>query len=1383
MNPCCRLVVAALLSAAVCASPARAQSGAEPVCDSVRVDCCALRPSYTDAAYSGFTGTVAAATYWSPNLTGPDSQVLTVIDFQNQGAAPIGTAGPWTTPKYWGPGGNWNKATLGTIFGLTFDDAGNIYVTASSSYNGDYFPGNNSGRVYRINNGSGTVTNFNNLPNAVDGSLPPGENRPGLGNITFDCDHRQLFVSDFEDGKIYRLSMTPLAAPLSSYDHGAPDNGAPGFAPLGERVWAVQYHAGRVYYSLWVEDMNRPSSQANQIWSVALDGTGNFLSGSQRLELNVPAFTAGYSHPVSDLSFGPQGQMLLAERSMYDDTSPYAHQSRLLEYICAPVPGGKAWLPSGANFSVGEIDNPPGMYPSSAGGCDYDLGVGGRTWVSGDALEFNTDFVYGLQGLPAAGGDYSNSILIDDNNMLDGDKTQIGDVEISCHITPPIQSEMCGIKYNDVNGNGVHDAGEPTMAGWTIVLTGPSGTQSTVTGQGGTYCFQNLAPGTYTVHEVPQANWTQTQPLTVSYTVTVPPGTGNLDFGNQRNCPTPTHVTCTAGRVDSFATNDGPEQPSPDPALLSVLQSCSAGQPPLGQFDVIPCNRCFGHTFDKCWSDSCTVVGARLTLRLRAGDCSPQNDSLCFMQGGTEVWCIGLSALRNFVTGGADPLWTVNDDMTVTLDLAALLPDGNGVTNILAALQDGNLGVMIFNSTGVDYMRLDLDLCCPLGTIQGQKYFDVNHNGVLDAGEPPLAGWTITLTGPVSGTTTTNAGGNWQFANLPPGNYTVHEANQPGWVNTAPPGGFFNVAVPAGGTVSGLVFLNWRCGGQGPCTNAPATMRSWWPLDEAAGPSADDVALNNAGTWVGAPVAVAGRVGNALHFSSAGDYVRVPDDPSLDFGTGPLSIDAWVRMTTMQPNTIRTLVDKRAGSSANPTGYSFFVFNGRLGFQLDDGSPSLNYIAPANPIDDGQWHHVAVMVNRTSATGGRLMVDGSVVHTFNPTTRPGSISNASDLRLGTQVYPGFSGLEGELDEVEIFARALDSLEVRAIWLAGSSGKCKDRVSVPALTTYCVNQTTANATLTLCNTHPTSQTYNWSVAGLPVGPGCTIAGPTVFTPASGTVVVPPGGCVNVVIAIARPAGLVPGQLACWQATVLNTTSNLCFTARGKLSATNKWCIRSPNPDIVAPANSAVRAEWSVVKIVQNFKDLPWRVYLANEDGNPDATGGMRLNGLPPGEPVIGTLTVQPGDSYPHLIDVDVDFDQPDTYRKYHLVLEADTDGDGTYEPIESVGIRASLPEDLPVAVEEPAARATLSGVRVQPNPFTGATRLQLTLARAARVEVRVYDVSGREVRRLGPGALEAGVHSIPFDGYDDHGSRLGDGVYLVRVQAGAEVRTAKLVRIR
>ncbi|HTR18870.1 MAG TPA: SdrD B-like domain-containing protein [Candidatus Paceibacterota bacterium] len=94
---------------------------------------------------------------------------------------------------------------------------------------------------------------------------------------------------------------------------------------------------------------------------------------------------------------------------------------------------------------------------------------------------------------------------------------------------------ISGMKYNDANGNGRKDNGETGLEGWTIVLHGPHGqTQTTTTGSDGSFSFTGLAAGTYTLTEVSQTGWTQTQH---PGSIKVQSGTNakNENFGNTQH--------------------------------------------------------------------------------------------------------------------------------------------------------------------------------------------------------------------------------------------------------------------------------------------------------------------------------------------------------------------------------------------------------------------------------------------------------------------------------------------------------------------------------------------------------------------------------------------------------------------------------------------------------------------------------------------------------------------------------------------------------------------------------------------------------------------------------------------------------------------------------
>lgn len=98
-------------------------------------------------------------------------------------------------------------------------------------------------------------------------------------------------------------------------------------------------------------------------------------------------------------------------------------------------------------------------------------------------------------------------------------------------------------------------------------------------------------------------------------------------------------------------------------------------------------------------------------------------------------------------------------------------------------------------------------------TITGLKVEDMDADGV-GAGDPGSTGWDIRLGGHdrPSSSTVTGAGGQFQFSNLRPGNYTVSEVQQEGWLQSAPDSGTFTVTVASGETRSGLNFGNYRLG-------------------------------------------------------------------------------------------------------------------------------------------------------------------------------------------------------------------------------------------------------------------------------------------------------------------------------------------------------------------------------------------------------------------------------------------------------------------------------------------------------------------------------------------------------------------------------------------
>ncbi len=123
----------------------------------------------------------------------------------------------------------------------------------------------------------------------------------------------------------------------------------------------------------------------------------------------------------------------------------------------------------------------------------------------------------------------------------------------------------------------------------------------------------------------------------------------------------------------------------------------------------------------------------------------------------------------------------------------------------------------------------------------------------------------------------------------------------------------------------------------------------------------------------------------------------------------------------------------------------------------------------------------------------------------------------------------------------------------------------------------------------------------------------------------------------------------------------------------------------------------------------------------------------------------------------------------------------SDGSWTYSGwnIDDVELWA-LPSYVSGVGDTPVRRITVGN---HPNPFNPLTKVEFALETAGPVRLDVYDMHGRLVRQLVSGSLEAGAHSVVWDGLDGDGRKAGSGVYLARLQASGQVAEHKMVLLK
>ncbi len=80
----------------------------------------------------------------------------------------------------------------------------------------------------------------------------------------------------------------------------------------------------------------------------------------------------------------------------------------------------------------------------------------------------------------------------------------------------------------------------------------------------------------------------------------------------------------------------------------------------------------------------------------------------------------------------------------------------------------------------------------------------------------------------------------------------------------------------------------------------------------------------------------------------------------------------------------------------------------------------------------------------------------------------------------------------------------------------------------------------------------------------------------------------------------------------------------------------------------------------------------------------------------------------------------------------------------------------------------------------PNPFVGQTSISYNLATDSFVNARVFNVRGQEVKSLLNTSQTAGRKTVSWDGKNNQGQRVSQGVYFLRLQAGPEVKSMRML---
>ena len=197
-----------------------------------------------------------------------------------------------------------------------------------------------------------------------------------------------------------------------------------------------------------------------------------------------------------------------------------------------------------------------------------------------------------------------------------------------------------------------------------------------------------------------------------------------------------------------------------------------------------------------------------------------------------------------------------------------------------------------------------------------------------------------------------------------------------------------------------------------------------WAFDEENGTTTLDASGSGyIGTLVGPPNWTNGRIGGALDFDGANDFVRT----SYDQDPGTITLAAWVKLDSYGGNDNGVILGKGDSSARIILKAAGGSKGQRLHFQKLFGHDYAEWVTPVGSIQTGVWYHVAVTYIDASATNDPIIYINGESQPVKETLTPKGKADRS-----TNPFTISGAFDGIIDEVRIYNRVLSATDIIAL---------------------------------------------------------------------------------------------------------------------------------------------------------------------------------------------------------------------------------------------------------------------------------------------------------------------------------------------------------------
>jgi hypothetical protein len=223
------------------------------------------------------------------------------------------------------------------------------------------------------------------------------------------------------------------------------------------------------------------------------------------------------------------------------------------------------------------------------------------------------------------------------------------------------------------------------------------------------------------------------------------------------------------------------------------------------------------------------------------------------------------------------------------------------------------------------------------------------------------------------------------------------------------------------------------------CVAVPANIVAWWPGEG----NAQDRQGNADGSIEGNVTFARGIVGQAFVFDGIDSGINLGDVSQFDLTTGSnLTVEGWVLYRGATAADGEFITAFNYGCTAEEQSV-VFVNDGFISIETRDADRNLSDAVASTPFPLDAFHHFAA-TRSVTADGANLSlyVDGEIVARA-PDIATSTFATTADDYIGKR-FPcsDVSAMNGLVDELSVYSRALSQNEIRGIFRAGAAGKCR-----------------------------------------------------------------------------------------------------------------------------------------------------------------------------------------------------------------------------------------------------------------------------------------------------------------------------------------------------